>query len=613
MDDLKNLDASDVLAGGGLDSKSPAFKDPHSLKSPSQKHPIPASTLSNKNIVVLIPAYQPDPMLLALTDSLLSLNFCVVIVNDGSPKNFDNIFSQINKNAILLKNAINLGKGAALKNGINFILNHYPALELIITADADGQHKIEDILKLKDTFFERENIDLVLGVREFDGEVPFRSKFGNKLTRLVFKAMFGKSLQDTQTGLRAFTPEFGKIILKNIYNGYEFEMEMLVEACNMGKNILQVPIKTIYINNNESSHFNPIFDSLSIYFVLFRHISNSLVTALIDYLVFAIAFSLGFGLLACMISGRVVSGSFNFIVGKTMVFKTKKNLKFELFAYITLTIILMFISMQGIKLISLYTGVSEIVAKPIGEALIFAISFFVQRFFIFTSKSMIVNGGGGGGLDVKPTNWEKYYSRRKNNHFKISNITRKISANMILNLIKNHKNINQICEFGGGDSCFYTAFREIYKNAYYVVYDKSQNGINAFNAKYIAPNIQRSKQEAHLVDLIENKNLKPKFDLVFSAGLIEHFDRKNTKTICIRHFEAAKSGGIVLITYPTPTLLYRVIRRSLERLNLWEFHDERPLFFDEVDSTCKEYGKLVARKLNFAIGLTQEILVYKKY
>lgn len=578
-----------------------------------------SSLVYGGGVVVLIPSFKPTLELLDITSSLLDSNISVVIVNDGSPKSFETIFSQINKKAILLHNAVNLGKGAALKNGINFILNNYPNLELIITADSDGQHTIKDILKLRDMFFNNKDVDLVIGVREFKDKVPFRSKFGNKITRIIFRGMFGKFIQDTQTGLRAFTPSFARIMLRNAYSGYEFEMQMLIEACNRNMKILQVPIKTIYINNNAQSHFNPIFDSLSIYFVLFRHIWNSVLTALIDYVVFVVAFSLGFGLLASMISGRIFAGSFNFIVGKTIVFKTKANLKFELISYIFLAIALMLISMQGIKFISYYSGISEIIAKPICELMIFAISFLVQRFFIFTSKAQILDSideeSIGEGVNVKPTNWEEYYSKRKNNNFKISNITRKISTNMILNLLKKHKNINSICEFGGGDSCFYSALRESYPNANYIVFDNSKRGVDSFNDKYISK--IPHKQKAVLCNLLECKSeseiLDFKFDVVFSAGLIEHFNKANTKAMCEKHFLFAKRNGIVLITYPTPTLLYRLIRHISEKLNLWEFHDERALFFDEVDSTCREYGNLLDRKLNIAIGLTQEILVYKKY
>lgn len=298
----------------------------------------------------------------------------------------------------MLKNAINLGKGAALKYGINYALSAFPLASCIITLDCDGQHKISDVLNLRARFCEK-GADFAIGKRSFSAEstTPFRSKFGNNLTTFMFKALFGKSIKDTQSGLRAFNFAFAKKLLSLPYNRYEFEMQMLILACNSDMKILQVPISTIYIDNNASSHFNPILDSLSIYAVLFRHIGNSLLTAMIDYVVFVISFTLGFSLLASMVCGRIIAGSFNFIVGKKFVFKSKGNVKFEIFSYAVLTIILMLISMKSIAAFSAYSGISEILVKPFCEAGIFAISFLVQRFFIFRFRAKILDDTGGGG------------------------------------------------------------------------------------------------------------------------------------------------------------------------------------------------------------------------
>lgn len=240
--------------------------------------------------------------------------------------------------------------------------------------------------------------DFAIGVRSFNAEsaTPFRSKFGNNLTTFMFKTLFGKAVKDTQSGLRAFNFTFAKKLLSLPYNGYEFEMQMLILACNSDVKILQVPISTIYIDNNASSHFNPILDSLSIYAVLFRHIGNSLLTAMIDYVVFVISFTLGFSLLTAMVNGRIIAGSFNFVVGKNFVFKSKENVKFEIFGYAILTIILMLISMKSIAIFSAYSGISEILVKPFCEAGIFAISFLVQRFFIFRFRAKILDDTGGG-------------------------------------------------------------------------------------------------------------------------------------------------------------------------------------------------------------------------
>ena len=354
---------------------------------------------SNQKPIALIPAYKPSNNLISLADNLLQNNFIVIIVNDGSPSAFDDIFGALNKNAILLKNAINLGKGAALKYGINHALSTFPLATCIITLDCDGQHQIKDVINLYDRFCANGS-DFAIGVRNFGAEsaTPLRSKFGNNLTIFIFKTLFGKAIKDTQSGLRAFNLVFAKKLLSLPYNGYEFEMQMLILACNSNVKILQVPITTIYIDNNASSHFNPILDSLSIYAVLFRHIGNSLFTAMIDYVVFVISFTLGFSLLASMIGGRIVAGSFNFIVGKKFVFKSKGNIWFEIFSYAMLTIILMLISMKSIAVFSAYSGISEILVKPFCEAGIFAISFLVQRFFIFRFKAKILDDTGGGGF-----------------------------------------------------------------------------------------------------------------------------------------------------------------------------------------------------------------------
>lgn len=181
---------------------------------------------------------------------------------------------------------------------------------------------------------------------------------------------------------------------------------------------------------------------------------------------------------------------------------------------------------------------------------------------------------------------------------------------MILNLLKKYKNINEICEFGGGDSCFYEAFREVYPNANYIIYDSSKNGVANFRAKFL--NKPPYKQDGICIDLLKAK-LEPRFDLVFSVGLVEHFSKNDREEMLKAHFNALKSGGILLITYPTPTKLYNFSRYVLERLGMWEFHDERALRFYELDCVCKEFGELISCKLNPYIVLTQEILIYQKY
>lgn len=164
----------------------------------------------------------------------------------------------------------------------------------------------------------------------------------------------------------------------------------------------------------------------------------------------------------------------------------------------------------------------------------------------------------GGGVSEK-TNWEIYYANRKDKTTNIAQFTRKISTMMILGLLKKHgRDFRQIYEFGGGDSCFYEAFRKKYSNAYYTTLDSAKNGVESFNQKFGS-----EKSKAILCDLL-SEDFSASADCCFSVGLIEHFTSQDTRRICKKHFDITKSGGIVLITYPTPTLLYRVIRGILE-------------------------------------------------
>lgn len=142
---------------------------------------------------------------------------------------------------------MNQGKGQALKTTFAYI-QQQNSYGTVVTADADGQHKIWDIFRTANKASENPN-KLILGVRAFTGKVPLRSYFGNSLTKALFKLQTGVGVTDTQTGLRAFTTNLIPFMLKIEGNRYEYEMNMLLEASKEYQ-ILEVPIETVYINDN---------------------------------------------------------------------------------------------------------------------------------------------------------------------------------------------------------------------------------------------------------------------------------------------------------------------------------------------------------------------------
>jgi len=344
----------------------------------------------------VIPAYKPSAGLVDLVQAL-SAEWApaIVIVDDGSGPDFRGVFDRVKEfpNVQLLRHAVNLGKGMALKTAINHTLCAFPDLVGIVTADADGQHHPEDIQRVADALMEQPG-SLILGSRHFDQDVPLRSRFGNIATRSVMHALLGQKLTDTQTGLRGIPANFLPRLLRHESTGYEFELEMLIAAHELTIPIVEVPIRTIYEPGNKSSHFNPIVDSMKIYFVLLRFGSVSFLSAMLDTLVYALVWKLTANEIASLAIGRVVSVCFNYSMVRSSVFYSHQKHKTVLPKYLTLVAVSALAAYGGIHFFRVRVGFSAIPAKLIVETILFFVNFAVQRLFIF-NKSTAAAGSEG--------------------------------------------------------------------------------------------------------------------------------------------------------------------------------------------------------------------------
>ncbi|HTS46802.1 MAG TPA: bifunctional glycosyltransferase family 2/GtrA family protein [Bryobacteraceae bacterium] len=337
--------------------------------------------------VVVIPAYRPSPILLELTDALLECaNLqAIVVVDDGSGPDCAVIFASLaTKSRVhVLPHIVNLGKGAALKTGLNYAACNFRRAIGVVTADADGQHAVADIVRVAGELSRRPR-DLTIGVRSFSPAVPLRSRLGNIITRRVLHAVTGQKLSDTQSGLRGIPMSFIPDLMKLAPNGYDYELDMLLACRRARRRINEVAIETIYLDGNRSSHFNPVLDSMRIYFVLLRFTSVSLITALIDNAVFLAAFQVWKYILACQLLGRAVAGSFNYYVNKNRVFHSKVGHSFALPKYWLTVLIFAGLSYALIRVLN-SAGVPVPLAKIAAETALFGLGFVVQRDLIFTA------------------------------------------------------------------------------------------------------------------------------------------------------------------------------------------------------------------------------------
>lgn len=223
--------------------------------------------------VVLIPAFEPKGYLIDLVKKITNTDCDIVIVNDGSSAEYNDVFKECEKYTHVISYNENKGKGYALKTGLEYIKEKYVDNYFVITMDADGQHTIDDALKLCDLCKKHSNA-LIIGKRIRIKNVPLRSRIGNDITAFVFKLKTGRYVYDTQSGLRVFSYKLIEDMLSVDGDRYEYEMNVLLWCIKNKIPIKESEISTIYLDNNSDSHFNVFRDSFQIYKELFKFKKN---------------------------------------------------------------------------------------------------------------------------------------------------------------------------------------------------------------------------------------------------------------------------------------------------------------------------------------------------
>jgi putative flippase GtrA len=228
---------------------------------------------------------------------------------------------------------------------------------------------------------------LIMGVRGFEGQIPFRSKFGNEITRKVMRIVLGRDLSDTQSGLRGIPRGLMEQLLTVPSSGYEFELEMLVAAKHLGVQVVEQPVRTIYEPHNPSSHFHPLRDSMKIYFVLFRFSLIAMLSAMIDNLLFYVAIhSFGASLITAQLGARALSVLFNYGAVRQAAFHSGEAHRVVLPRYLALVAANVLLSFTGIKVLTQVFSIGLFEAKVMAETLLFFLNFVVQRDLVFTRR-----------------------------------------------------------------------------------------------------------------------------------------------------------------------------------------------------------------------------------
>ena len=340
------------------------------------------------NDIALIPAYEPGEALLTLLPQVQKAGFQIIIVDDGSGADYAPLFTKAATYGTVLTHDVNQGKGRALKTGFSYIQEHFSGNPMIVTIDADGQHQTEDALAICELAEDHPD-SLILGSRRLEENVPLRSQFGNTLTRAIYRLSTGISVHDTQTGLRAFSMNLLPILLDISGERYEYEMNVLLEFARRKIPIYEKEIETIYLNNNESSHFNVLKDSFRVYKEILKFSASSFVGFMVDYVLYAILLLLTSGLNPALglpisnIGARVVSASVNYTLNRRFVFQSNGRIATSATQYFLLATVILIGNTFVLGLLVNHLEMNRMLAKILTEILFFTVSWLVQKCIIF--------------------------------------------------------------------------------------------------------------------------------------------------------------------------------------------------------------------------------------
>ena len=336
---------------------------------------------------VLVPAYCPGPALVQVVADLRAArpDWAVLVVDDGSGAAYADRFAQARAyGAEVLVLPTNRGKGAALKVGFAHVVDTRPGSP-VVCADADGQHALDDIVAVGEHLLADPGARrIVLGTRAFDGTVPLRSRVGNTVTRWLFTAATRTRVADTQTGLRGVPAGLLAWACSVPGERYEYELQVLLHAGRAGVALDPLPIATIYLEDNASSHFRPVADSLRVYAPLLSFLVSSLAAFVIDTVVLLVLQATTGDLLVAVVGARLTSAGVNFAVNRRIVFDGGRSVparravrRYALLA--TALLSLNYVLLSGLTTL----GLALLPAKVLTELALVSTSFAAQRAYVF--------------------------------------------------------------------------------------------------------------------------------------------------------------------------------------------------------------------------------------
>ena len=368
-----------------------------------------------ENIVIVIPSLDPDEKFNSTVDGMIAAGFrYIVMVDDGSSTDHKEPFEKAlreHPECRLVVHEVNKGKGRALRDAFAYIADNIPEVSGVITVDGDGQHTPEDTVRMADALKAAPD-SVIIGARDFSlSHVPMHNRLGNRISSFVYRLVYGIKLTDTQTGLRAIPAKYLRAFADSVQGDrYEYETNMLIYIKDHGIPYTEIPIQTVYIDDNSSSHFNVIKDSYRIYRPIILFVLGSCIATVVDLAVFTIlnlltesgsSVLLGFAgflsktfgladtfsrLFLPTVVARIISSLVDYNFSRTKVFGSKAPARSTIWKYYIICVVRMLLSWLILSFFTnvLHThGLIETLLKIVVDLVLFFLSYKWQRTWVF--------------------------------------------------------------------------------------------------------------------------------------------------------------------------------------------------------------------------------------
>jgi putative flippase GtrA len=550
---------------------------------------------SETKVAVIIPCYNTSSACVDVITKARAAAAGVLVIDDGST---DDAPAQIAGTGVHCRRLPqNAGKGVALKAGIEEVLKGRAGLlgetfDYILTIDGDGQHDAGEIPRFIE-LATRERADFVIGMRNVQ-LMPPKSKIGNYASRLVFFLGTGRYVPDTQSGFRLLSVSLARALLDAVSWGrYETEADILSKTVTLGYRIATVEIPTIYFDGNRRTHFDPLWDSMRVIAVLSRYALTSLAVTAVDISAFVLVLPhVGSNVVTANVLARAVAVVAHFLLSRAYVFRVAGGVRAaQAVRYAAIVVANLAITTWLLLLIQ-RLGADPLTAKIAAQLVGFAFTFLVLDRFVFPRP------------EAGRTNWEEYYRKPA----PTARWSRAIMRRTLVELMRRHAPARaplSLLELGGGNSCFLDTVISGVNVGTYTILDNSPEGMRLARARFA----HYGDRVGYMLDDAFEAPLAGTFDIVYSVGLIEHFDDQAMARLVGLHRQWVAEDGLVLIAVPTPTVFYRIVRTAAEVFGIWKFPDETPVPRAKLVALARSHGlDVLEERTLWSQILTQAII-----